>query len=96
MTSTNNKQAVQHLKVDADDEEVRLDRWLRRTIPGITYSRLVKWIRTGQIRIDGQRAKPGQKLLAGQIVRLPPIHQHYMSASRTDMDRNQDLSLIHI
>ena len=93
MTSTNNKQAVQHLKVDADDEEVRLDRWLRRTIPGITYSRLVKWIRTGQIRIDGQRAKPGQKLLAGQIVRLPPIHQHYMCASRTDMDRNQDSSI---
>tara|TARA_B100001123_G_C15340882_1_gene1034828 strand:- start:2088 stop:3077 length:990 start_codon:yes stop_codon:yes gene_type:complete len=93
VTSTNNKQAVQHLKVDADDEEVRLDRWLRRTIPGITYSRLVKWIRTGQIRIDGQRAKPGQKLLAGQIVRLPPIHQHYMSASRTDMDRNQDSSI---
>ena len=93
MTSISNKQTVQHLKIDADDVEVRLDRWLQQANPGATYSMLVKWIRTGQIRIDGQRAKPGQKLLAGQIVRLPPMYQHFLSAPKNNVVRNRDSSI---
>ncbi len=65
---------VQHIRVDADDAEQRLDRWLRRRFPGLAYGQLAKWVRTGQVRIDGRRARPETRLQAGQEVRLPPSH----------------------
>ncbi len=67
------KPSVRHLDISADDEAVRLDRWLRRRLPDVPYGQLAKWLRTGQIRVDGRRAKPGQRLEEGQTVRLPPI-----------------------
>lgn len=67
------KPSVRHLDISADDEAVRLDRWLRRQLPDVPYGQLAKWLRTGQIRVDGRRAKPGQRLEEGQTVRLPPI-----------------------
>jgi 23S rRNA pseudouridine955/2504/2580 synthase len=33
---------------------------------------LQRWIRTGQVRVDGRRAKPFQRLDEGQQVRIPP------------------------
>ncbi len=67
------QRSVRHVDVGAGDDTVRLDRWLRRTLPDVPYGQLAKWLRTGQIRVDGRRAKPGQRLAAGQTVRLPPI-----------------------
>ena len=64
---------VRFFEIDKDDEDIRLDRWLRRRLPDIKYGQLAKWLRTGQIRVDGHRAKPGQRLIQGQTVRLPPI-----------------------
>ncbi len=63
---------VRHIRVAADDAEQRLDRWLRRRFPDLAYGQLAKWVRTGQVRIDGRRAKPETRLEAGQEVRLPP------------------------
>src|SRR5690606_22389138 len=31
-----------------------------------------KWARTGQIRVDGKRAKPEDRLATGQVLRVPP------------------------
>lgn len=67
------KPSVRYIDISADDEAVRLDRWLRRQLPDVPYGHLAKWLRTGQIRVDGRRAKPGQRLNEGQTVRLPPI-----------------------
>ena len=67
------QRSVRHVEIGADDETVRLDRWLRRTLPDVSYGQLAKWLRTGQIRVDGRRAKLSQRLLEGQTVRLPPI-----------------------
>ena len=51
---------------------MRLDRWLRRQCPGLTQGQVQKWLRTGQVRVDGRRAKAGDRLTAGQSVRVPP------------------------
>ncbi len=51
----------------------RLDRWFRAHFPGFTQGRLQKLLRTGQVRVDGGRAKAGQRLEAGQEVRVPPL-----------------------
>ncbi len=64
---------VRHVEVAPDDDGVRVDRWFKRHYPDIGYGQLAKWLRTGQVRVDGSRAKPGGRLSAGQQLRLPPM-----------------------
>lgn len=59
--------------VAKDDGEQRLDRWFKRHFPGLGHGHLSKLLRTGQVRVDGKRAKADQRLEAGQSVRIPPM-----------------------
>lgn len=58
--------------VDKDEAGLRLDRWFRRYFPSLTHGQLQKFLRTGQIRVDGKRADAGDRLDVGQTIRLPP------------------------
>lgn|SRR5690606_28917442 len=64
---------VQHLTVSEQDADQRLDRWFRAHFPGLTHVQLEKLLRKGDIRVDKKRAKAGDRLEAGQIVRIPPL-----------------------
>jgi len=64
---------VEIREVAPDEAEMRLDRWFRRHYPGLGHGRLEKLLRTGQIRVDGGRAKAGLRLAPGQRVRVPPL-----------------------
>jgi 23S rRNA pseudouridine955/2504/2580 synthase len=59
-------------EVEKDEAGLRLDRWFKRHYPAITHGHLEKLLRTGQVRIDGKRAKSNDRLEAGQAIRLPP------------------------
>ena len=75
MTGAKNDQAkeqVRQFTVDADDEGVRLDRWFKRHLPKIGFGTVSRWARTGQIRVDGKRAKVDERLTEGQVLRVPP------------------------
>ncbi len=63
---------VRTFTVGPDDEGVRLDRWFKRHLPQVGFGTVSKWARTGQVRIDGKRAKPDDRLVAGQQLRVPP------------------------
>ena len=58
--------------VAEDDDQIRLDRWFKRHLPDISFNQVSRWARTGQLRLDGKRATPGDRIAAGQIIRLPP------------------------
>ena len=64
---------VQTITVDADDGEVRLDRWFRRHFPQLTHGRLEKMLRRGEVRVDGARATAATRIGPGQRVRVPPL-----------------------
>ncbi|QQR69294.1 MAG: RluA family pseudouridine synthase [Alphaproteobacteria bacterium] len=64
---------VRKLTVTEDETGVRLDRWLKRHVPELTQIWLLRLLREGQIRVDSRRVKSGERLQAGQIVRLPPF-----------------------
>lgn len=51
---------------------VRLDRWIKRRMP-MSQGEVEKLLRTGQVRVDGSRAKSSTRLQAGMEVRLPPF-----------------------
>ena len=56
---------VQTLTVSPEEAELRLDRWFKRHFPALTHGLLEKWLRTGNVRVDGKRAKSNQRLDAG-------------------------------
>ena len=64
---------VQQLTISEDDSDQRLDRWFKKHFPEINHGRLEKLLRTGQVRLDGKRAKASDRVEAGQTVRVPPI-----------------------
>jgi 23S rRNA pseudouridine955/2504/2580 synthase len=57
--------------VDAKDGSLRLDRWFKRHYPGLGHGRLEKLLRTGRIRVDGKRARAGDRIEPGQTIHLP-------------------------
>ncbi|HZS81930.1 MAG TPA: RluA family pseudouridine synthase [Stellaceae bacterium] len=65
--------SVQIIAVSAEEGDIRLDRWFRRHFPQLGHGRLEKLLRTGQVRIDGRRARAGDRLAPGQAVRVPPL-----------------------
>ncbi|MBM85135.1 MAG: RNA pseudouridine synthase [Rhodospirillaceae bacterium] len=67
---------VRTVKVEVADVEIRLDRWFKRHFPDLSHGRLEKLLRTGQVRVDGRRAKAGQRIKKGQVVRVPPMEPH--------------------
>jgi 23S rRNA pseudouridine955/2504/2580 synthase len=36
---------------------------------------IARWARTGQLRLDGKRASPGDRIETGQVIRVPPIEE---------------------
>lgn len=63
---------VRQFTIAEDDDGVRLDRWFKRNLPQVGFATISRWARTGQIRVDGKRAKPEDRLAAGQVLRVPP------------------------
>ncbi len=64
---------VTQIKVTLSEDGIRLDRWFKRHHPGLGHGKLQKLLRTGQIRIDGGRAKADVRLATGQAIRVPPL-----------------------
>lgn len=63
---------VRQFTVDSEDDGIRLDRWFKRHLPDASFNTVSRWARTGQLRVDGKRATPGDRIEAGQQIRVPP------------------------
>jgi 23S rRNA pseudouridine1911/1915/1917 synthase len=55
------------------DEAERLDRWLRRAVPGLSRRLAHRLIADGAVRVDGRRARKGTRLGPGARVLLPDL-----------------------
>ncbi len=63
---------VRHVEVSRDRDGQRLDNFLMARLKGVPRSVIYRIIRTGQVRVNGGRAKPASRLQAGDMVRVPP------------------------
>ncbi|MEE2996979.1 MAG: RluA family pseudouridine synthase [Pseudomonadota bacterium] len=77
------------LEVSAEDADIRVDRWFRRHFPDLKHGRLEKLLRTGQVRVDGGRAKASTRLEAGQLLRVPPL---FIEAGDRPVTRSRNVS----
>ncbi len=76
--------------VNDDEVGLRLDRWFRRHFPALGHGPLERLLRSGQIRIDGRRARAGDRIQPGQLVRIPPQLQHLPQAAPEPVVRDYD------
>jgi 23S rRNA pseudouridine955/2504/2580 synthase len=58
--------------VQEEDDGIRLDRWFKRNMPDVSFNIVSRWARTGQLRLNGKRATPGDRVETGQEIRVPP------------------------
>jgi len=65
--------AVRHVTVGAGESGQRIDNFLLRELKGVPRSHVYRLLRRGEVRINGRRAKPEQRLEDGDEVRLPPV-----------------------
>ncbi len=61
------------IEISTGEDGVRLDRWFKRHWPHLAYGQIQKLLRSGQVRVDGGRAKADTRLGAGAKVRVPPL-----------------------
>ncbi|MFC5568854.1 RluA family pseudouridine synthase [Lysobacter yangpyeongensis] len=61
------------VRVPDDRDGQRLDNFLLGQLKGAPRSLVYKLVRSGQVRVNGGRAKAERKLAAGDEVRIPPV-----------------------
>ncbi|HEY6943319.1 RluA family pseudouridine synthase [Dokdonella sp.] len=64
---------MQTVAVPDDRDGQRLDNFLAGRLKGAPRSLVYRICRTGEVRVNGRRAKPDQRLAAGDAVRIPPV-----------------------
>jgi 23S rRNA pseudouridine955/2504/2580 synthase len=65
--------AVEFYEISAAEAEQRIDNFLISKAKNVPKSHLYRLIRKGEIRVNKKRIKPEYKLMAGDVLRLPPI-----------------------
>jgi len=73
---------VRHVRAGAGDAGQRIDNFLMRELKGVPRSHVYRLLRKGEVRINGRRAKPEQRLEDGDEVRLPPVRAAEPGESR--------------
>src|SRR5688572_3921467 len=64
---------ARQIEVDPEAAGTRLDQFLMRLLPSVPRSRVFRIVRKGEVRVNGKRAGPMQRLQERDIVRVPPI-----------------------
>ena len=64
---------VQQVTVGERGDGQRLDNFLGRILKDVPKTHIFRVIRKGEVRVNGKRAKPDQRLQASDIVRVPPV-----------------------
>ncbi len=52
---------------------MRVDRFLEARFPGLSFSHIQRVIRKGEVRVNGKRTQPKNRLEEGQSVRIPAL-----------------------
>ncbi|AXQ29130.1 RluA family pseudouridine synthase [Solimonas sp. K1W22B-7] len=64
---------MRKVTVTAGEDGQRIDNFLLKQLPGVPKSHVYRLLRSGQVRVNGGRAKAERKLVKGEEVRIPPV-----------------------
>ncbi|MEO9470243.1 RluA family pseudouridine synthase [Parasphingorhabdus sp.] len=83
---------VRQFTISPDDDDIRVDRWFKRHMADVPFNVVSRWARTGQLRLDGKRVSPGDRINAGQVLRVPPAEIERpgrVAKPRTELSKDQ-------
>lgn len=72
-TSAKDFSAVRTVEVGPERDGQRVDNCLAVLLKGVPKTHIYRLLRTGQVRVNGRRAKPDTRLAAGDRLRIPPV-----------------------
>ncbi|HEV2538658.1 MAG TPA: RluA family pseudouridine synthase [Frateuria sp.] len=72
-TSHDAPQGVRQVDIGPERDGQRIDNALATLLKGVPKSMIYRLLRTGQVRVNGKRAKPDTRLNAGDRLRIPPV-----------------------
>ncbi|WP_343345560.1 RluA family pseudouridine synthase [Sphingomicrobium sp. XHP0239] len=81
---------VRNYTVEEEDDGIRLDRWFKRHQPETSFGTIAKWARTGQLRLDGGRTNPGDRIATGMQIRVPPDTEPRERPQKAKVDLTDD------
>jgi 23S rRNA pseudouridine955/2504/2580 synthase len=73
---------VSYVEAGPGDAGQRLDNFLVRVLKGVPRTHVYRLLRKGEVRVNSKRAKPSQRLAAGDRVRLPPVRRPENESAR--------------
>jgi len=82
---------VQYVEAAEGDAGQRLDNFLIRVLKGVPRTHVYRLLRKGEVRVNSRRAKPDQRLTAGDRIRLPPIRRPESPAEGAARPASQSL-----
>ena len=71
-------------QVKKTEAGMRLDRWLKAHYPMLPHGLMQKLLRTGQIRVNGGRAKPDTRIEGGDEIKVRRLAEFEQNAPATD------------
>jgi len=72
-TSAKDFSSVRTVGVGPERDGQRVDNCLATLLKGVPKTHIYRLLRTGQVRVNGKRAKPDTRLVAGDQLRIPPV-----------------------
>jgi 23S rRNA pseudouridine955/2504/2580 synthase len=66
---------VRYVEAGEGDDGQRLDNFLVRVLKGVPRTHVYRLLRKGEVRVNSKRAKPDQRVAAGDRIRIPPVRQ---------------------
>src|SRR5687767_4490000 len=71
----NTSTGVTYVEAGEGDAGQRVDNFLSRILKDVPRSLVYRILRTGEVRVNGKRAKPEHRLAEGDRIRLPPLQR---------------------
>ncbi|MGH8155988.1 MAG: RluA family pseudouridine synthase, partial [Rhodanobacteraceae bacterium] len=72
-TSAVNFSSVRTVEIGPERDGQRVDNCLTALLKGVPKTHVYRLLRTGQVRVNGRRAKPDTRLAQGDRLRIPPV-----------------------
>ena len=76
---------VRSVVVDEESAGQRLDNFLIRHLKGVPKTHVYRIIRSGEVRVNKGRAGADTRVVAGDVVRVPPVRTSEKAAQKVEM-----------
>ena len=83
---------VTYLDISEAKAGQRIDNFLHTHLKGVPRSHIYRILRTGEVRVNRGRIKPTYRLIAGDVLRLPPVQYQPKKLNRYCPNRLKELA----